>query len=71
VQLHLKLVGKILNKNYWIIVDKIMEINYYIKMVNINEGKLEDINLLTEMNKQLFEDEKAENAMDIFQSLGV
>jgi predicted acetyltransferase len=54
-------------KNHWEMIDKIIEINHSIKMLNINECKLEDVNLLAEMNKQLIEDEKAKNTMDIFQ----
>jgi hypothetical protein len=36
-------------------------------MVNINDCKLEDVNLLAEMNKQLVEDEKSNNIIDITQ----
>ena len=36
-------------------------------MIEIKECTLEDVSLLAEMNKQLIEDEKASNSMDIIQ----
>ena len=36
-------------------------------MIEIKECTLEDVSLLAEMNKQLIEDEKADNSMDIIQ----
>ena len=48
-------------------VDRIIKISHSKKMVSINECKSEDVNLLAEMNKQLIEDEKAGNTMDISQ----
>jgi hypothetical protein len=48
-------------------VDKTIKIIHNNKMVNINDCKLEDVNLLAEMNKQLIEDEKSNNIMDITQ----
>jgi N-acetylglutamate synthase-like GNAT family acetyltransferase len=48
-------------------IDKIIKITHSKKMVDINECKLENVNLLAEMNKQLIEDEKSDNIMDISQ----
>ena len=36
-------------------------------MIEIKECMIEDVSLLAEMNKQLIEDEKADNSMDIIQ----
>jgi hypothetical protein len=36
-------------------------------MIEIKECALEDVTLLAEMNKQLIEDQKAHNSMDIVQ----
>ena len=36
-------------------------------MIEIRECILEDVSLLADMNKQLIEDEKSDNSMDIIQ----
>jgi RimJ/RimL family protein N-acetyltransferase len=47
------------------IIDNMDRLLYSIKMVDIKECNFEDITILAEMNKQLIEDEKANNPMGI------